>query len=211
MAQQDERFGVLVGVTQQKRTTRTMEASTEDYQWYGNGTTARDASGNLLEQDGIHYWWGQSGFNNQAGKNYSEFFMPTSVNFAVKEEKRERKGGQLTFQFKPVDNVTMTANYFRFELQGYTQNMLKVPEWNLARYNRTATGPAAACSTAWISTRVAASSRVRSTRSWPERPITAVRKKQAAAGLEPGGWGPTTAPQLTGGYSKERHCRRPPT
>jgi TonB-dependent receptor len=37
----DERFGVLVGVTQQKRTTRTMEASTEDYQWYGNGTTAR--------------------------------------------------------------------------------------------------------------------------------------------------------------------------
>ena len=49
----DERFGVLVGVTQQKRTTRTMEASTEDYQWYGNGTTARDANGNLLEQDGI--------------------------------------------------------------------------------------------------------------------------------------------------------------
>ncbi|MFB5205272.1 hypothetical protein, partial [Stenotrophomonas sp. 3diitr2024] len=30
-----------------------------------------------------------------------------------------------------------TPNYFRFELQGdYTQNMLKVPEWNLARYNQ---------------------------------------------------------------------------
>ncbi|WP_251285239.1 hypothetical protein, partial [Enterobacter hormaechei] len=61
---------------------------------------------------------------------------PTSVNFAVKEEKRERKGGQLTFQFKPVDNVTMTANYFRFELQGdYTQNMLKITEWSMARFN----------------------------------------------------------------------------
>jgi len=44
----DERFGVLVGVTQQKRTSRTMETSTEDYQWYGNNTTARDANGNLL-------------------------------------------------------------------------------------------------------------------------------------------------------------------
>ena len=41
-------FGVLVGVTQQKRTTRTMEVTTEDYQWYGNGTTARDANGNLI-------------------------------------------------------------------------------------------------------------------------------------------------------------------
>ena len=31
----------------------------------------------------------------------------------------------------------MTANYFRFELQGdYTQNMLKIPEWSMARYNR---------------------------------------------------------------------------
>ncbi len=77
---------MLVGVTQQKRTTRTMEASTEDYQWYGAGR-ARDA-GNVQQQDGIHYWWGKSGFNNQTGGNYSDFFMPTSVNFAVKEEKR---------------------------------------------------------------------------------------------------------------------------
>ena len=91
----DERFGVLIGVTQQKRTTRTMEASTEDYQWYGDGTTARDANGGLLPQDGIHYWWGQSGFNNQTGGNYSEFFMPTSVNFAVKDEKRIPVDGAL--------------------------------------------------------------------------------------------------------------------
>jgi len=186
-----------------------MEASTEDYQWYGNGTTARDANGNLLEQDGIHYWWGQSGFNNQTGKNYSEFFMPTSVNFAVKEEKRERKGGQLTFQFKPVDNVTMTANYFRFELQGdYTQNMLKVPEWNLARYNQDGN---------WAGGRL-----LNGLDFDPSGSIVTGAQYQklagetyycsedeaAAAGLKPGGWGPDDCtiptPQLTGGYSKEK-------
>ncbi len=205
----DERFGVLVGVTQQKRTTRTMEASTEDYQWYGNGTTARDANGNLLEQDGIHYWWGESGFNNQTGKNYSEFFMPTSVNFAVKEEKRERKGGQLTFQFKPVDNVTMTANYFRFELQGdYTQNMLKVPEWNLARYNQDGN---------WAGGRLLNGLDFDPTGSivtgaqyqkLAGKTYYCSEDEAAAAGLKPGGWGPDDCtiptPQLTGGYSKEK-------
>ena len=209
----DERFGVLVGVTQQKRTTRTMEASTEDYQWYGNGTTARDANGNLLEQDGIHYWWGQSGFNNQTGKNYSEFFMPTSVNFAVKEEKRERKGGQLTFQFKPVDNVTMTANYFRFELQGdYTQNMLKVPEWNLARYNQDgnwaggrllnglAFDPSGSIVTGAQYQKLAG------------KTYYCSEDEAAAAGLKPGGGARTTAPSpprsSPAAIARKRRCRR---
>ncbi len=204
----DERFGVLVGVTQQKRTSRTMEASTEDYQWYGAGD-ARDANGNALPQDGIHYWWGQSGFNNQTGGNYSDFFMPTSVNFAVKEEKRERKGGQLTFQFKPLDNLTLTANYFRFELQGdYTQNMLKVPEWSMARFNGDGN---------WAGGRLLngldfdpSGSIVTGAQfeKLPGKAYICSEEQAAAAGLAPGGWGPDDCtlptPQLTGGYSKEK-------
>jgi len=204
----DERFGVLVGVTQQKRTSRTMEASTEDYQWYGAGD-ARDANGNVLAQDGIHYWWGQSGFNNQTGGNYSDFFMPTSVNFAVKEEKRERKGGQLTFQFKPLDNLTLTANYFRFELKGdYTQNMLKVPEWSMARFNGDGN---------WAGGRLLngldfdPSGTIVTGAQFEKLPGKAYicsEEQAAAAGLAPGGWGPDDCtlptPQLTGGYSKEK-------
>ncbi|NWF33774.1 TonB-dependent receptor [Stenotrophomonas sp. SAM-B] len=204
----DERFGVLVGVTQQKRTSRTMEASTEDYQWYGAGD-ARDANGNALPQDGIHYWWGQSGFNNQTGGNYSDFFMPTSVNFAVKEEKRERKGGQLTFQFKPLDNLTLTANYFRFELQGdYTQNMLKVPEWSMARFDGDGN---------WAGGRLLngldfdpSGSIVTGAQfeKLPGKAYICSEEQAAAAGLAPGGWGPDDCtlptPQLTGGYSKEK-------
>ncbi|UYB50590.1 TonB-dependent receptor [Xanthomonas sp. AM6] len=205
----DERFGVLVGVTQQKRTNRSMEASTEDYQWYGNGTDALDAHGNPLTQDGIHYWWGQSGFNDQNGRNYSEFFLPTSVNFAVRDEQRERKGGQLTFQFKPLDNLTLTANYFRFELQGnYTENMLKIPEWNLARFNgdgnwaggRLLDGlsfdPSGSVVTGAQYEKLAG------------KTYYCSEEQAAAAGLAPGGWGPDDCtiptPQLTGTYSREK-------
>lgn len=206
---EDERFGVLIGATKQKRTSRTMQVSTEDYQWYGNGTDAVDANGNVLSQDGIHYWWGQSGFNDQSGRNYSEFFMPTSVNFAVKEEKRERTGGQFTFQFKPIDNLTLTANYFRFELEGnYTQNMLKVPEWNLARFNgdgnwaggRLLNGlsfdPSGSIVTGAQYEKLAG------------KTYYCSEEQAAAAGMAPGGWGPDDCtiptPQLTGTYSKEK-------
>ncbi|MQA40125.1 TonB-dependent receptor [Rugamonas aquatica] len=131
------RFGVLVGYTQQKRTTRTMGASTENWQWYGDNYKTHPATDvNGKPSDMNSYWWGQSGFYDQAGKYYSNFMMPTSVNFDVKTEDRERKGGQLTMQLKPVRNLTLTGNYFRFDLSQNSQtNTLKIPEWNLARYD----------------------------------------------------------------------------
>ncbi|NIA57673.1 TonB-dependent receptor [Massilia sp. TW-1] len=131
------RFGVLVGYTQQKRTTRTMGTSTENWQWYGDDYDAHpatDVNGKPSKMDS--YWWGQSGFYDQAGHYYTNFMMPTSVNFNVKTEERERKGGQLTLQFKPVRNLNLVANYFRFDLSQNSQtNTLKIPEWNLARYS----------------------------------------------------------------------------
>ncbi|RJG09558.1 TonB-dependent receptor [Massilia cavernae] len=134
---QSNRFGVLVGYTQQKRTTRTMGASTENWQWYGDNYRTNPATDvNGKESDLNSYWWGQSGFHDQNGKYYTNFMMPTSVNLNVKTEERERKGGQLTLQFKPVRNLNLTANYFRFDLSQNSQtNTLKVPEWNIARYD----------------------------------------------------------------------------
>src|SRR3546814_18068137 len=36
---------------------------------------------------------------------------------------------------RPFDNVTITANYFRFELKGdYRSNTIKVPEWGYANF-----------------------------------------------------------------------------
>ena len=134
---ESKRFGVLVGLTQQKRTTRTMGASTENWQWYGDNYRTNPATDvNGKESDLTSYWWGQSGFYDQNGKYYTNFMMPTSVNLDVKEEQRERKGGQLTLQFKPMRNLNLTANYFRFDLKQDSQtNTLKIPEWNMARYD----------------------------------------------------------------------------
>jgi len=134
---ESNRFGILVGYTQQKRTTRTMGASTENWTWYGDdytGHPATDVNGNPSNFNS--YWWGESGFHDQNGHYYTNFMMPTSVDFSVTTEQRERRGGQLTLQFKPVDNLNLTANYFRFKLDQNSQtNTLKIPEWNLARYN----------------------------------------------------------------------------
>lgn len=208
----DDRFGVLVGVTKQKRTNRSMEVTTEDYQWYGDdydASPAVDVNGRPQTQDGIHYWWGQSGFYNQTGDYYSNFFMPTSVNFAVREEERERQGAQLTFQFKPADNLTLTANYFRFELQGdYTLNMLKIPEWNLARYSGDGNWPGGRLLNGLNFDRSGTIVTGAQYEKLPGKTYYCNEDDAVAAGLGRGGWGPDDCtiptPQLTGGYSREK-------
>ena len=224
---EDGRFGVLVGATKQKRNNRSMEVSTEDWQWYSDRV---DANGNIINDfvwnvrgrtrhpavdvngnplpDASHFW-GRSGIYDQNGGHYSGFFMPTSVNFAVRDEKRERTGGQLTFQFKPIDNLTLTGNYFRFELQGdYAQNMLKIPEWNLARVagdGNWTTGRLLNGFTFDPSGTIVTGAEYEML---PGKTYYCSEEEAAAAGLPPGGWGaddctiPT--PQLTGGYSREK-------
>jgi TonB-dependent receptor len=204
------RFGVLVGFTQQKRTVRTMSATTESWQWYGDDYTAHPATDvNGKPSDMNSYWWGESGFYDQNGKYYTNFMMPTSVNFNVREEERERKGGQVTLQFKPMRNLNMTANYFRFDLKQNSQtNTLKVPEWNLARY---------AGDGNWRGGRLLdgltfdPSGTVVTGANYSIHPGKAYycSEAQAAAnGQKPGGWGPddctVPTPQITGSYNREK-------
>lgn len=205
----DERFGVFVGYTDQKRTTRTMGASTESWQWYGRdeGGTAVDVNGNPSKFNSN--WWGGTGFYDQSGKYYTGFMMPTSVNLDVKEEERERKGGQLTLQFKPLDNLTLTANYFRFDLSQNSQtHTIKVPEWNIARYwgdgnwagGRLLDGltmdPSGTIVTGADYSR------------HPGKAYYCSEGEAAAAGMAPGGWGSddctVPTPQITGSYNLEK-------
>ncbi len=128
----DDRFGFLVGMTSQTRTNRTMSANIESWRWWTDDQDAQpatDVSGRPYDSTDIAYWWG-SGVDDQAGNHYSGYWAPQSVNFNVRDEERKRKGAQATLQFKPTDNLLVTANYFRFELEGnYTNNILKIPEW----------------------------------------------------------------------------------
>ena len=223
----DDRFGLLAGLTYQKREARSMQASTEDYQWYGDAAnSATDVNGHsLASNNGIHYWWGQSGFYSQsssykpgAGNYYSNFFMPTSVDFGITDDERERKGVQLTGQFKPNDNLTFTGNYFRFDLTDTsTVNMLKVPEWNLARFSGDGTWPYGRHLDGLTfdpSHTIATGAQYSLI---PGKPLYCSADAAQSAGVDPvmlggsshsGGWGaddcsmPT--PQLTGSYTREK-------
>lgn len=204
----DDRFGVFVGYTQQKRTTRTMGASTEGWQWYGRdeGGTAVDVNGQ--PSDFNSNWWGGTGFWDQNGQYYTGFMMPTSVNLNVKEEERERKGGQFTLQFKPTDNLTLTANYFRFDLsQDSRTNTLKVPEWNIARYYGDGN---------WRGGRLLDRLHFDPSGTFvtgadyslhPGKTYYCSEAEAAAAGMAPGGWGSddctVPTPQITGSYNIE--------
>ncbi|WP_229417014.1 TonB-dependent receptor [Massilia eburnea] len=207
---ESNRFGVLVGLTSQKRTTRTMGASTENWQWYGDdykGHPATDVNGKESNLDS--YWWGQSGFHDQNGKYYTNFMMPTSVNLNVKNEERERKGGQMTLQFKPVRNLTLTANYFRFDLKQNSQtNILKIPEWNLARYDGDGNWPGGRMldGLTFDPSKTIVTGAQYSAH--PGKTYYCSEAQAAAGGQQPGGWGPDDCtiptPQITGSYNREK-------
>ncbi len=211
----DERFGFLVGATKQKRTNRSMEVTTEDWQWYSdsaNGSQTHppvDVNGRPLGD--VSSFWGGSGFNDQNGNHYSGFFMPTAVGFGVREEERERTGAQVTLQFKPTDELTLTADYFRFDLQGdYTLNMLKIPEWNIARINWDGNWPGGrllnglTMDPSGTIVTGAEYEKIAGKTYYCSEPTP----EEIAAGRQPGGWGSddctVPTPQLTGGYSRER-------
>ncbi|WP_434031548.1 TonB-dependent receptor [[Pseudomonas] boreopolis] len=205
----DDRFGIFVGYTQQKRTTRTLDASTENWQWYGDdydGHPATDVNGRPSGM--TSYWWGESGFYDQGGRYYTNFMMPTSVNLNVKEEERERKGGQVTLQFKPNDNLTLTANYFRFDLSQDSQtNTLKIPEWNLARYNGDGNWPGGRMLDGLALDRSGTIVTGAQYSAHAGKTYYCSEAAAAAGGMAPGGWGPDDCtiptPQITGNYNLE--------
>ena len=205
----EDRFGIFVGYTDQKRTTRTMGASTEGWQWYGTGEGNGPVDVNGNPSDFNSHWWGGTGFYDQNGNYYTGFMLPTSVNLDVKDEKRERKGGQFTMQFKPVDNLTLTANYFRFELSQNAQtHTIKVPEWNMARYNGDGN---------WAGGRLLDGMTLDPSGTivtgadysiHPGKTYYCSEDEAAAGGMAPGGWGPddctVPTPQITGSYNLEK-------
>lgn len=128
-----ETFGVLVGATSQKRTNREMRASTETWRWWTDSREsqpATDIHGNTyVNDDAIGYWFG-TGTTTLDGQHFSGYWAPQSVNQTILNQERERIGLQTTAQWKPSNRLKLTANYFRFELEGdFTSNVLKIPEW----------------------------------------------------------------------------------
>lgn len=142
---EDSTLGVLVGATYQVRTNRTLSASADSWQWWTDNKTAQpavDVNGNKFANDAaIPYWNGgtNAGVTTRSGTRYSGYWIPQSVGENILDEKRKRLGIQATVQARPFDNLTITGNYFRFQLDGdYTSSTIKIPEWG---YGNFFTGP----------------------------------------------------------------------
>ncbi|WP_312515289.1 TonB-dependent receptor [Massilia sp.] len=208
---ESNRFGFLVGYTQQKRTIRSMGGSTSNWQWYSDSRATNPSVDVNGQPNGLNsYWWGESGFYTQDGDYYTNFALPTSVNLDVTTNERERKGGQLTLQFKPLRNLNMTANYFRFDLKQNTQtNSLKIPEWSIARYNGDGNYPGGRLLDRFT---FDPSGTIVTGAQYSARPGKAYycNAEQAAAGglTNTGGFGPDDCtiptPQIAGNYNREK-------
>ncbi|WP_242139518.1 TonB-dependent receptor [Sphingomonas sp. TREG-RG-20F-R18-01] len=128
-------LGLLVGGTYQKRTNREMDGSTESWQWWTDGgrdgIKATDVRGRPIANDAAVSYWSQGrGETTQSGTHYNGYWAPQSVDESIVVSERERIGAQATLEWKPTDNLRLTANYFRFQLNSKTQsNVLKIPEW----------------------------------------------------------------------------------
>jgi len=106
----DEDFGFLVGYTEQDRTNR-----------------AQSSRVNIINQN-FQY---QERVDNQLVEGGAQGFAPQSMVQEVLEESRERKGIQFTAQWRPLDNLEMGMNYFRFTLgQDSILHQLEYPEWH---------------------------------------------------------------------------------
>jgi iron complex outermembrane recepter protein len=137
----DKTLGLLVGATYQVRTNRTLSSSADSWQWWTDDKAsqpATDVNGNPFANDSAVSYWNSgndAGQTTQGGTHYSGYWAPQSVGANIFDQKRKRLGIQATAQMKPFDNLEITANYFRFQLNGdYTSNTIKIPEWGFGNF-----------------------------------------------------------------------------
>lgn len=135
----DETFGILVGATYQERRNRTLSAGTESWSWWTYDRAnepATDVNGNPYANDSaISYWSENTGATAQDGTRYSGYWAPQAVSQSIQDQQRKRLGLQATAQWKPTDELTLTANYFRFQIKNnFTSNVLKIPEWGYRNF-----------------------------------------------------------------------------
>jgi len=138
---ENKTLGFLVGATYQVRTNRSLSANTESWHWWTDDKAtnpAVDVHGNTFaNDDAISYWNSgeNAGTTTRDGTHYSGYWAPQSVDENIFNQKRKRLGIQATAQMRPFDNLLITANYFRFQLNGnYTSSTIKIPEWGYGNF-----------------------------------------------------------------------------
>ncbi|MDR3447708.1 MULTISPECIES: TonB-dependent receptor [unclassified Dyella] len=138
----DQTFGVLVAGSYQKRRDIDYQSNASSWHWWSNDCT--DYTTCTAQPTNVHgqqygpavapnlALWPGGGVTDQSGKSYSGYWMPQQFATSQNQLDLKNKSAQVTLQFKPIDHLLLTGNYFRFQRQ-QTQitNTLEVPEWGL--------------------------------------------------------------------------------
>lgn len=131
----DDRFGILVGGSYQKRKIVSSSANASSWHWWADDYDAQPpvgVDGNPFQNEANVDLWPGGGVTDQAGNSYSGYWMPQQFSISKTRTTRVRTAGQVTLQFKPTQDFLLTGNYFRFDLKNdYITNTLEIPEWGL--------------------------------------------------------------------------------
>jgi TonB-dependent receptor len=138
----DETVGFLIGGVYQKRNNREMRSTAGTWRWWSDRGAdgkvlerATDVNGNPIANDAAVSYWTGGGQSTVDGSHYTGYWAPQSVRAEVVDQDRERFGIQATAQFRPVEDLTLTANYFRFQYSSdYVMNQLTIPEWGYGKF-----------------------------------------------------------------------------
>ncbi|WP_372626939.1 TonB-dependent receptor [Arsukibacterium sp.] len=105
----DDKFGVAISGSYQKRDSGNKQANTGGWRTFPGNINGFDWGGGNAD------WGGLIPAGPNAHLNYpaidSIYSVPQSVGFAFHEVERARTNGQLVLQYKPVETVTTTLDY----------------------------------------------------------------------------------------------------
>ncbi|NMH61510.1 TonB-dependent receptor [Alteromonas ponticola] len=105
----DDTFGVALSGSYQERHSGNRQAVTGGWRTFPGTVNGFDWDGGNAD------WGGLIPDGDNAYQNYPEptdiYSVPQSVGYAFHEIERVRTNGQLTLQYRPVDNVTATLDY----------------------------------------------------------------------------------------------------
>jgi len=81
---------------------------------YSNKDTRRDSNSVLVYKN--------QSFKTQDGTQYNDVIVPSANAAAIFTQNLERKTGMVTLQYQPIDNLDMSFNYLRSDVEGHNFN-----------------------------------------------------------------------------------------
>ena len=123
-----DKLGVALSLSSSTRDGGDQNATTQDFwgqpfvsaQDVVNGTL--DENGNVKARSGYIIVGDETAINFPTGVSEGIYSMPTNVQYNLDDFTRERVNAQLTFQWRPIDNLTGTVDYTYAENKSDTRH-----------------------------------------------------------------------------------------